>query len=110
MENLIADFEDETEGFRQLLDNRNKEEMARDAYILEQHSKNKKWKVIFRKASKKFEFPEPIKGTDEFDYWVEYYETFVRIILYDLYMDRYEQNLETIESIRRELEENEARQ
>ena len=94
----IEQYYKDTYSFRQLLDNRTEEEMVRDDYVLDQHSRGKRMKVVLTKASKKLKLPELAPDSPHYPNWVRYYENLIRIITGDIRIEAYFKNkMETAE-------------
>lgn len=94
----IEQYYKDTDSFRQLLDNRTEEEMVRDDYVLDQHSRGKRMKVVLTKASKKLRLPELAPDSPHYPNWVRYYENLIRIITGDIRIEAYYKNkMETAE-------------
>lgn len=93
---LLRGFDEEFSSFREQLAKRSDAEKKRDTYILEQHSKGKRWKIVFKKASKKFDFDALDPSDSKYDYWVNYYETFIRMISIGLKLHEFGENLDRL--------------
>ena len=88
----IEQYYKDTYRFRQLLDNRTEEEMVRDDYVLDQHSRGKRMKVVLKKAAKKLKRPEFDPGSHHYPSWVQYYESLIKIITGDIRIETYYKN------------------
>ena len=91
-EATVEKYYQETISFRYQLDNRTEEEMVRDDYVLDQHSKGKRLKVVLRKASKKLNLPELAPDSTQHSNWVKYYEDLMAIIANDMKIEAYQQS------------------
>ena len=89
-EAAVEKYYQETLSFRYQLDNRTEEEMVRDDYVLEQHAKGKRLKVVLRKASKKLDLPELAPDSPHHPGWVGYYEDLKAIIANDMKIEAYQ--------------------
>ncbi|MEM7792729.1 MAG: hypothetical protein AAF546_15090 [Verrucomicrobiota bacterium] len=96
---LIAQFHEEFDEFREQLDKRTESEVERDRYILDQKSKGKRWKVVFKKASKKLDFKALGPSDSEYDYWVGYYETFIRMLIRSVDLESFAKNIAKLKEI-----------
>jgi hypothetical protein len=88
----VEKYYQETLSFRYQLDNRSEEEMVRDDYVLNQHSKGKRLKVVLRKASKKLDLPELSPDSAHHASWAKYYEDLMAIIANDMKIEAYQQS------------------
>lgn len=89
-EAAVEKYYQETLRFRYQLDNRTEEEMVRDDYVLDQHSKGKRLKVVLRKASKKLDLPELAPDSPQHPDWVKYYQDLMAIITNDIKIEAYQ--------------------
>jgi hypothetical protein len=85
----IEQYHKDTYAFRQMLDNRTEEEMVRDDYVLDQHSRGKRMKVVLRKASKKLKRPELSPESPHYQDWLNYFEHLMSIIVNDIKIEAY---------------------
>ncbi|MCB1124733.1 MAG: hypothetical protein KJT03_24480, partial [Verrucomicrobiae bacterium] len=60
-------------------------------YVLDQHSRGKRLKVVLRKASKKLNRPELSPDSHQHAAWVKYYEDLIAIIANDIKIEAYQQ-------------------
>lgn len=103
----IVSYERETESFRRALDERTEEQIDRDEYVLAQHAKGKRLKVVLRKAGKKLKYPELAPESPQYADWVAYYENLIRLIISDMRITAYYQNKQKIAEHQQALEEKE---
>ena len=94
-EAAVEKYYQETLSFRYQLDNRSEEEMVRDDYVLDQHSKGKRLKVVLRKASKKLDLPDLAPDSPQHAGWVNYYESLISIIANDIKIEAYQKSKAT---------------
>lgn len=85
----IEQYYKDTYSFRQMLDNRTEEEIVRDDYVLDQHSRGKRMKVVLRKASKKLKRPELAPDSPNYQDWLKYFDHLMNIIVSDLRIAAY---------------------
>jgi hypothetical protein len=86
----IEKYYRETYNFRHQLDNRTEEEMLRDDYVLDQHMRGKRMKVVLTKAAKKLKRPELAPDSPQYPSWVRYYEDLMAIIMNDMKIEAYQ--------------------
>lgn len=86
----IEKYYRETYNFRHQLDNRTEDEMVRDDYVLDQHARGKRMKVVLKKASKKLNLPEMAPDSPQYPRWLKYYEDLVAIIMNDMKIEAYQ--------------------
>ena len=80
-EAFVDRYERETESFRQVLDSRTEEQLKRDEYVLDQHSRGKRMKVVLRKASKKSTgMLRNLNRVNQFGTFLNSFKTFIMLI------------------------------
>ena len=103
----IEKYYRETYNFRYQLDNRTEEDMVRDDYVLDQHAKGKRMKVVLTKAAKKLKLPDLSPDSPQYPNWVRYYEDLLAIIMNDMKIEAYQKNKLNIEGSKKTTTENE---
>ncbi|MDA0348447.1 MAG: hypothetical protein O3C43_16800 [Verrucomicrobia bacterium] len=103
----IEKYYRETYNFRYQLDNRTEEELVRDDYVLDQHTRGKRMKVVLRKASKKLKLPELAPDSPQYPNWARYYEDLLAIIMNDMKIEAYQKNKLNIEETKKAIAEKE---
>ena len=102
----IERYHRETYSFRQMLDNRAEEEIVRDDYVLDQHSRGKRMKVVLRKASKKLKLPELSPDSPNYPDWIKYYDHLLTILVSDMRIEAYYKNKMDMAETKKILSEN----
>ena len=88
----IEKYYRETYNFRHQLDNRTEDAMVRDDYVLDQHARGKRMKVVLKKASKKLHLPKLEPDSPQYTSWINYYENLIQIITSDIRIEAYYKN------------------
>lgn len=103
----IEKYYRDTYSFRYQLDSRTEEEMVRDDYVLDQHGRGKRMKVVLTKASKKLRIPELAPDSPHYPQWVKYYEDLIEIIMNDMKIEAYQKNKMKMEETKKAIADKE---